>query len=112
MDLYTAQIHLVRHDPDLLDITVKSAGPVGRVFAPTWQMVMDHKKGIINDAVYTSEYHARMLLSYNGNRDKWDWVLAQPRIVLGCYCRAGWFCHRILLAEYLVKLGANYRGEL
>jgi len=111
MDLYTVQMSKGRNDPDLLDITVKGWSPLGRVFAPTWDMVMAHKRDK-NDAVYTEQYHDMMVKSYYANQDKWLWVLAQPRIVLACFCRAGDFCHRKLLAQYLTHLGANYKGEL
>jgi len=114
MDLYTTQIYKSRNDPDLLDITVKGKHPIGKVFAPSWDIVMGHKDGKYTDAQYISVYYTMMLDSYAKHRKVWDWVLAQPRVVLACYCPTGNFCHRHLLVEYLTSpnLGANYLGEL
>ena len=111
MDLYTVQMSKGRNDPDLLDITVKGQHRIGRVFAPTWDMVMAHKRDK-NDAVYTEQYHTMMIKSYYANQQIWQDILTRPRVVLACFCRAGDFCHRTLLAQYLSHLGANYKGEL
>jgi uncharacterized protein YeaO (DUF488 family) len=53
-----------------------------------------------------------MRLSYKENRKRWDELLNQDEVVLVCFCKAGDFCHRVLLAEILVKLGAEYKGEI
>lgn len=117
MDLYTTQLYKDGYysgtdDSDVLDITVKGKHRIGQHFAPTWKIVMGHKKDIISDAEYTEEYHDLMIASYYAHNWAWQWVLSQPRVVLACFCPAGVFCHRNVLVEYLVKLGANYRGEL
>lgn len=115
MELYTVQMARGRGDPDLLDITIRGQHPVGKHFAPTWKMVMDHKKktfGHMADTMYTVDYHTMMLASYYANYHVWQMILHKPRVVLMCFCPTGAFCHRHLLVEYLVKLGATYKGEL
>lgn len=97
---------------DRLDISIKSAGEVGRIFAPTWDMVMGTKEGRYTEEEYTTMYLELMRFSYRHYRTKWDRLLQKQRIVLLCYCKAGDFCHRRLLAEILVKLGAVYMEEI
>ncbi len=51
----------------------------------------------------------------------WGWLLAERRVVLGCFCKTPpWWptgrgfdhCHRFLVAEALTAFGATYRGEI
>jgi hypothetical protein len=95
-------------DPDRLDITVKG----GSIFGPTWDMVMGHKSGRISDKEYSEEYYRMMRECYRENRSAWDDLLCRQRVVLVCYCAPGKFCHRLLLADMLVSLGAKYEGEI
>ena len=44
---------------------MKSAGPVGRAFAPGWDMVKAYKEGRIGWMTYAERYTARMRESYN-----------------------------------------------
>ena len=44
-------------------------------------------------------------------QDEWKHLLAHEEVTLCCYCGAGQFCHRHLLAGILAKLGARLRGE-
>ena len=93
---------------DVLDITIKSGK---KIFAPTWNMVWDYKKGRITKAEYTRQYYELMRKSYKEHRSEWEALLSQESVTLTCYCRAGEFCHRILLAKILEELGAEYLGE-
>ena len=110
LEVYTA--HYSTSDPDRLDITVKSATDEGKAFAPTWSMVWDFKTGAISVAEYTEMYHERMQKSYHKNKAVWEKLLARDRVVLVCFCQKGMFCHRLLLAKLLERLGAVYKGEL
>ena len=112
MRLYTVQMAKGRGDADLLDITVKGNHPVGKFFAPTWKMVNEVKKGIISIEHYSELYRCMMVLSYYNNKQVWHDVLTRKRVVLACFCPSGDFCHRNLLAGYLMKCGAIYKGEL
>ena len=81
----------------------------GRPFAPSWAlwktMLADLKAG-------KEEYRREMLASYKHNRASWNKLLAEHRATIVCVCRQASTCHRVWLAEFLVKLGATYTGEL
>ncbi|MFW5962556.1 MAG: DUF488 family protein [bacterium] len=104
--------HITYRGDNRLDITVKSGSKLGKVFAPSWDMVMGYKKGKISKDEYTKKYYERMRRSYVKETEKWNELLAKKEIVLCCYCKKGDFCHRLLLADILVKLGAVYEGEV
>ena len=107
--IYTAQYRY--SGAHRLDITVKGNDPIGKVFAPTWDMVMAHKK-FGNDEIYINAYRSMMINAFVHNKDAWDNILGRKYVVLVCFCAAGKFCHRILLAEYFAKCGASYQGEI
>jgi uncharacterized protein YeaO (DUF488 family) len=106
MKVFTGRIDY--RGSDALDVSVKSGDAC---FAPTWAMVIDWKKGKITNAQYTEMYYARMRESYRTNRSRWEEVLALPSVTLLCFCKKGTFCHRYLLADMLVKLGAERGTE-
>lgn len=116
LEIYTSTIRY--GGPDRLDVTVKSAGELGRAFAPAWDIVRGYQEGRISEEKYARRYRRMMLGSFKTNRAAWERVAAMDRVVLCCYCRPGAFCHRRLLAEYLARaaqaLGkeAAYRGEI
>lgn len=105
VEIYTGQYKYC--GPDRLDITVKGKDPIGRIFAPTWAMV-DEYKMFKDEEKYTYAYRNLMRVSYRRHRDVWEEVLRRDRVVLVCFCKAGEFCHRVLLAGYLEKLGGRY----
>ena len=112
--IYTVQISVAHRlglttDLRYLDTTVKSGD---KTFAPTWEMVMGHKKEQISDEQYTREYYTMMRGSYRRNLPRWDEVLSMDEVILACYCRADEFCHRYLLAEMLVRCGGKFEGEI
>ena len=112
--VHTVQIAVARklgigEDPGYLDTTVKSGDPA---FAPTWKMVMGVKEARLSEEDYTEEYYQRMRDSYRDNRSRWEEILALDELFLACYCRQGSFCHRYLLRDMLVKLGAEDAGEV
>lgn len=109
LKVYTSRIGY-RGD-DALDVTVKSATGHGRAFRPTWEIVMAHKAGRISDEEYTERYLAMLRHSYRTQQASWRWLLAQESVTLLCYCRPGKFCHRHILKDVLVKLGAVDGGE-
>ncbi len=109
MKLYTAQYRY--SGADRLDITVKGKDLIGKVFAPTWKMVMGSKEGKISWDEYKDMYKDLMRQSYREHRDAWDEVLSREEVTFVCFCKADNPCHRYLLAEYFSVLGADYRGE-
>ena len=60
---------------------------------------------------YARQYKEAMLRSWRTAPDAWQVVLDRPRVVLVCAC-PGETCHRALLAEILVRFGAEDGGEL
>lgn len=110
LEIFTAQYRYVGEDR--LDITVKGNNPLGRIFAPTWDMVMDLKRNVITQDEYEDLYHKKMLESYKKHKAEWKKVLAMSRVTLVCFCKSKYFCHRVLLAKYLEKLGGKYVGEV
>jgi len=110
MDIYTAQYRY--SGPDRLDITVKGVDPVGKTFAPTWDMVMRIKKNEIDEAHYEREYRSLMNERYRLDSTAFTSLASgEGTKTMVCFCPPGTFCHRIILVEGLEKLGATYKGE-
>ena len=107
MKLFTSQYGY--RGEDRVDTTVKTSD---KLFAPTWDMVMVHKSGKLSDEEYTERYYAMMRKSYIENKNKWNEFLSREQATIVCFCKAGRFCHRLLLADILTKLGAEYIGEI
>jgi hypothetical protein len=104
--LYTAQYRY--SGQDRIDITVKGNHVVGKLYAPTWDMVMGLKNGKISEAEYTSTYY-KMLCDRWDNKDYRETTLrlvdmvtgSQPRdLTFVCFCPTGNFCHRYLLVKW------------
>ncbi len=109
MKLYTAPYRY--SGDDRLDITVKGKDSTGKIFAPTWKMIMGSKEGKISWDDYKGLYKDLMRKSYRLHKEIWDKLLKRDEVTLVCFCKSSTSCHRYLLAEYLSKLGAEYRGE-
>jgi hypothetical protein len=106
MKLYTIQNGKYRKAKgQFVDTTVKT-GVV--YFAPTWDMVLQYKNKIICEDVYISLYTNLMRQSFKDNNLVWLKLFDFEEITLGCYCKAGDFCHRHLLVEMLLKIGEKY----
>ncbi|MBN22764.1 MAG: hypothetical protein CL678_15875 [Bdellovibrionaceae bacterium] len=104
MQLYTVQLgqwRLVPPDVELVDTTVKSGA---KFLAPTWDMVMGVKDGSLTEEQYTVQYYAMMRESYRRNKEQFLALLGKPAVALGCYCKPGDFCHRLLLIDILKRI--------
>lgn len=86
----------------LIDTTVKSGL---KAFAPAWDMVLGHKDGSMSNERYTELYQGLMRSSWREQPQAWLDLLAKPKIALACYCKPGNFCHRHILASYLLAAG-------
>jgi hypothetical protein len=105
--------------PDALDITVKSATGIGRLLAPTKQMVYGYKAGIgdtwfthyapLSESDYTAQYLDLLRSRYRANRSAFEALLAQDW-TMQCYCAPGAFCHRRIAAEYVLPRIAHQLG--
>jgi len=114
LNVYTAQYGY--KGEGRIDITVKSSTEPWNIFAPRWQMVNCYKKGnkdVIAEAIYTVQYEDIIANAFatHGN-ELMDLIYSDHKIVLVCFCKAGDFCHRVLLAKHFEALGAIYHGEL
>lgn len=109
--------------PGRLDITRGTGGAGGSPFAPSRPLLDEanrrkRKAHNLEHALtamwawYAPLYMAEMRGSYVTHRPVWLALLARPFVVLCCYCGTAHRCHRRLLAEILVKLGAHDAGEL
>ncbi len=107
MDIYTAQYKY--NGLDRLDVTVKGQDPLGKSFAPTWEMVMGIKNGTMTQELYTRAY-LRMLRRVPDEKWKELESFAQRHgsITFVCFCKPGAFCHRVILAG---GVWGEYKGE-
>jgi len=85
---------------DRLDITIKSGT---KIFAPTWDMVMGYKNKLITEEQYTTQYLHMLDKSLSKNKSEWDKLLSMDEVTFVCYCPKNVFCHRHLLASYLLN---------
>lgn len=114
MDVYTYQLahhrRLKGRDIVLVDTSVKT----GHIqLAPSWDMVMSIKKTSISEIEYTRRY--REILDYWWFRDPlfFDHLFTIPVVAFGCYCKAGVFCHRHLLVDFIKNVTPlTYKGEI
>lgn len=93
---------------DGLDITYKS----NSIFSPTKKLVHGYKYWRISQEEYVKIFYELMRESYNNNYKEWQRILNLKSVVLLCYCPENSFCHRFLIKDMLVKLGAEYYGEI
>jgi len=95
-----------------IDITVKSA-TFGKPFAPTWGIVSGYRKGEISVEEYTEAYLQILEDSLAENGEFWNRMMnSGASIAFLCYCPAGDFCHRVLLAEFVQNLGKKMGVEV
>ena len=108
MRLWTIQVGKWRlakdRDIRMMDTTVKSGYSL---FAPTWDMVLAHKRGPdaeggMSDETYSGLYYQILLRSWKSRRTDWmNFLMDGDMYALACYCPEGKFCHRHLLIKFL-----------
>lgn len=103
MDVFTLSISNWRvakaTDVLIIDTTIKSKHPL---FSPSWDIVMGHKNGSVSDEEYKHEYRRilnRRIVETPDRFHEFFMLHQADRIALACYCPAGKFCHRHLLAN-------------
>ncbi len=107
-------------DRDSFDVTASTGGAGwGAPFAPSWHLLRPllelqrlEDLSVEDWSRCVDAYTREMRASYRANRWAWDRILARRRAVLLCSCATPVRCHRRVLAEILVQLGAAYGGEL
>lgn len=107
MRLWTIQLAkwrmLTRTEVHLIDTTVKSGL---KELAPSWDLLTRYRMDPVGmEATYREEFAELMARSQEEHPEVWDSLLRMDAVALACYCRAGKFCHRHLLAEMLVEYG-------
>lgn len=113
--VFTAQLSY--RGEDRLDITRKSGGTSGSPFAPSWQILGPALTARAAHRLpehwptYREAYLQEMRGSYRSDSSPWHALLARVSVTLCCYCADARHCHRRLLAEILVRLGAVDEGE-
>lgn len=105
--IFTSQIGLYKFD-DGLDISYKS----NSIFSITKNIELDFKNNIITKNEYTNKYYELMRKSYIDYKYLWLKLLNMEHITLVCYCSENEYCHRYILSEILVKLGAKFYSEI
>lgn len=103
---------------DRLDITVAGRCPVGKMWAPTWEMVNSFKAGTLTQEQYSKMYYDLLLKRWHEISDFPDVTLRLVEMVkdrditLVCFCPAGSFCHRHLMVRWLqYNWNVLYGGE-
>ncbi len=115
--IYTSRI--AYRGADRLDATVKSGEGLGKLLAPTWELVVGIKRHNTHDSdsrwlkyapltreQYIDGYFALLRTRYQADASGFLELLCRERIVICCYCAAGagTFCHRHLAVDILGKI--------
>ncbi len=107
------QINKTREHANPLDVTVKSATEFGKLFAPTWEMVIGYKQERFSAEKYTKQYLSLLdQLPVEAFRALWHFGKEAGEITFICYCPNNTFCHTHILINYLVgrfRKGFMYR---
>jgi len=87
----------------VLDVTAKFGVGIGKLFAPTWQMVMGVKSGEMSLAAYAARYRDIYLAARASGAVQrlFDLTRDCEELILLCFCSDGRFCHTLLLAAWL-----------
>lgn len=94
-------------DEVVLDITVKN-NP-GHVLAPTWDLVMDFKKGKISWDMYKNRYLQLLRERWKTRKNEFIRIFKESQgktIVLLCFCSDETKCHRSIAKEVLEKINS------
>lgn len=114
LTVYTAEYSY--KGPHRTDITIKGAKPPWNVFAPTWDMVNAYLKGARDEEaerIYTEKYEAIMDKAFMyHNKTLMTLINSNEVRVFVCFCKTGFFCHKVLLANRFESLGATYEIAL
>ena len=79
------------------------------MFAPSWELVQGYLDGKVSTEEYTEAYTAAMRKSFQQHTTRWLEVLGQDTVAIGCYCKPGAFCHRLLLVDFFRKVAEANR---
>ena len=108
---------------DRIDCTIKTASTIeGKLFAPTWDMVMGVKKfhgdtrfpnvQPISSEEYDQRYYALLRDRYAKNKQVFIDLIHHESVVFCCYCSDPEHCHRRLSVDILSKIAAHHGIEV
>ena len=92
----------------ILDTTVKSGAGLGKILAPTWDIVWGVKKARISEQEYETRYLEILRERYKQNKAAFLAILAAEEVTLACYCHTGAFSHRHIAVNVLEKIAAHH----
>lgn len=117
--IYTSRI--AYRGADRLDTTVKSGVGLGKLLAPTWELVGGVKRhetqnrdprwlkyAPLTHDQYTDGYYALLRDRYKAALAPFMQLIQRERLVVCCYCAAETFCHRHLAVDILSKISAHH----
>ena len=96
---------------DALDVTVHGQDEIGKHFAPTWLMVHLRHDGKWDEREFSEAYNELIINRLKEDMTPLLYLANLDHITFTCFCGAGEFCHRYILAEILKIFGATYEGE-
>ena len=96
-------------------------GGISKLLAPSEAIVKGHKHYAgdmryrkwdkVSDLQYKQRYLESLRGNFDKNRDVFRELLARDVITITCYCgKHKTFCHRYMLAKYVLARCANYFG--
>lgn len=104
MKLFTSNFALRGSHPSAVSISRRAPewykGREHGLLAPTWELIMSHKRGLIDERGYTEQYLDLLCKKRDLNPSEVVEVLGDGAIML-CYEKAGDFCHRHIVAGWL-----------
>lgn len=110
--IYTAQYNY--DGKDRIDITVKSAPEKYKIFAPTWDMVMEFKR-TGDTGIYKFLYSDILDWALTQKFDTINEIVKQAcdsSVTFVCFCPPKSFCHRVLLSQWFENnFHIKYAGE-
>lgn len=114
MEIYTFQLANWRKVKELgvpyINTTIKSGE---WRLAPTWNLLMAYRNGLIDDEQYTVAYNALLEERYNKEPEYFNALSNKDAVAFGCYCKPGKFCHRHILVKFFEKIAeVVHRGEI
>lgn len=106
--IFTAQLRY--GGKDSLNVTTSGKDPIGKAFAPGWRLVNGIKNNTMSEESYIAEYAPMVKKALNANA---GYLKSLKEVTLTCFCPAGAFCHRVIMAEMMEELGFGvYNGEV
>jgi len=101
---YYSSPKIIQGDPRLVSISKKTPESfvvkvIYKPLCPSWNLVMSYKSGQITKEEYTTRYYDEILNNLDPAKTYQE--LGEDSILL-CWERSGYFCHRHIVAKWLM----------